>query len=170
MAVVGRILEPKRCAIQLWDWPQCHLRSTLPLESTGPVAYSPDGASFARASATDGSLQLWEAETAKVRREGRAHTDAVWGVGFSPDSRTLATASWDGSVRLWHVRTGLELFALKDYTGIGCFSVAFSPDGKRLAAGGRSSRVVVWQTENPVPTIGRVNGSGSRSAAVEIDR
>ena len=33
------------------------------------------------------------------------HMDVVYSGSFSPDSLTLASASWDGTVRLWHVST-----------------------------------------------------------------
>ncbi|UXX94146.1 hypothetical protein N7U49_22430 [Streptomyces sp. AD2-2] len=35
-----------------------------------------------------------------------AHTSGVYGVAFSPNGRTLATTSGDGTARLWDVATG----------------------------------------------------------------
>ena len=32
----------------------------------------------------------------------KAHTRIIWGVAWSPDSKAFATASRDGSVKLWH--------------------------------------------------------------------
>jgi WD40 repeat protein len=38
-----------------------------------------------------------------------AHQRAVYGVAFNVDGRLLATGSEDGTVRLYHVRSGLEI-------------------------------------------------------------
>jgi WD40 repeat protein len=68
--------------------------------------------------------------------------EVVWAVAFSPDSKTLASASVLGSILLWDVQSGKRTATLhafnpngreKDING--AYSVAFSPNGSILAAG-----------------------------------
>src|SRR5262249_12689981 len=65
----------------------------------------------------------------------------------SPDSKTVASASQDGSVRLWDVNTGKQGLALENLPGT-VYGAAFSPDGKRLAAtvggNGSDSVTLLW--------------------------
>ena len=56
----------------------------------------------------------------------------VTGVAFSPDGRLLATASEDGTARLWDPATGDRLHTVIGHT-YEVSSVAFSPDGHLLA-------------------------------------
>src|SRR5262249_49169272 len=63
------------------------------------------------------------------------HSDRVWSVAFSPDSRQLVTVS-GGKARLWEAATGQLLAApLADEIGSLQASAAFSPDGRRLVIG-----------------------------------
>ena len=55
-------------------------------------------------------------------------------VSFSPDGRTLASGSYDDTIRLWEVSTGRHLRTLTGHTSL-VFSVSFSPDGQTLASG-----------------------------------
>lgn len=74
------------------------------------------------------------AQEPKLRATLKGHNGAVVAVAFSPDSKTLASASYDGRLKLWDMTTGKERATLGEYRGcLGC--VAFSPDGKTLASG-----------------------------------
>ena len=67
----------------------------------------------------------------------QGHTQSVYSVAFSPDSKTLASASGDKTIKLWEVATGKERATLQGHTQA-VLSVAFSPDGKTLASAGGS--------------------------------
>ena len=64
-------------------------------------------------------------------------------VAFSPDGMRLASASYDGFVRLWDAATGTEIRQFVGHTD-GVTSVAFSPDGMRLASASYDGTVRLW--------------------------
>jgi RNA polymerase sigma factor (sigma-70 family) len=73
------------------------------------------------------------------------HGGAVYCVAFSPDSKTLASAGYDHSVRLWDPATGKEIRRFVGHRDL-VMDVAFSPDGKKLASASyeRDRTVRVW--------------------------
>jgi WD40 repeat protein len=87
-----------------------------------------------------------ETPTIEPARFLEGHADGVHGVAFSPDSKRIATASHDGTARIWDVASAKELLRLEGHAGA-VHSVAFSDDGTRVATAGADSMVMVWDAE-----------------------
>ncbi|MCU0514289.1 MAG: protein kinase [Anaerolineae bacterium] len=73
------------------------------------------------------------------------HTSRVNAVALSPDGRTLASASSDATVRLWHMADGTLLQTLRGHRG-DVETVAFSPDGRYVASGAVDFETVIHDT------------------------
>jgi hypothetical protein len=74
------------------------------------------------------------------------------GVAFSPDGKRIASASGDGTVKLWDVATGRETATFTEHKG-SVRTVAFSPDGARVVSGGFDNTVKVWDARPWTPEL-----------------
>ena len=87
------------------------------------------------------------------------HSKEVRAVAFSRDGTTLASASNDGTVKLWNVATRTNIRTLEHSSSVG--AVAFSPDGKILAS--HSHDVNLWDvpTGQNIATLFRSYSGGA---------
>lgn len=66
---------------------------------------------------------------------------------FKPDGRRLVSCGFDGRVKVWDWRAGVELLTLTPPSGNPLWHAAFSPDGKMIAAAGGDGVVTLWRVE-----------------------
>lgn len=122
--------------------------ATLPgeAEDVRAVAFSRDGKLLGAAGglpARSGELKIWDVDKHVALQTISGHTDCIYAVEFAPDSKTIATASYDKLIKLWDVATGKEIRTLKDHIDA-VYALAFTPDGQRLVSASADRGVKVW--------------------------
>ena len=158
-----------------WDgaialWKQTADRRTLVRVLKGhdstiaAIAYSPDGATLASASA-DKSIKLWRVSEGKAIATLNGHSDGVTSLAFSPDGERVASGSNDKSVKLWSTVSGKLLATLSGHND-GVTSVAFSPKDNLLASGSYDRSVILWNSDGTL--LRTLDQQGSAVAAVRF--
>jgi WD40 repeat protein len=130
-------------------------------------AVSDDGTFAASGGAIDATAIVWDLRTgAAVARIQTPQTN-LWAVALSHDTKLLATAGWDGTIRLWDVATGAQRWAAKTEAN----ALAFSPDDQRVVASIRGTPRVVDVATGRVLWDGTPHGPGiaARGAIVAPD-
>jgi len=154
---------------RLWKVDLPRKPTTATLMDTGwtwSIALNAPGTMFAKSYGSN--IECWDTTSKKRLAEFAEPNETIVSLCFSPDGKTLASASDGKCIRLWEAATGKNLATLEGHEGA-VRSVAFSPDGKTLASGSEDMSVRLWDVDT------RRNsetyfGNGGRITDILIDR
>lgn len=130
--------------VRVWDAATGACTQVLDHE-VGPVwavAVSPDGR-FIAAGGRDweagpalGNVpRAWDRGTGEVACTFRGHTRAVTALAYSRHGERLASASYDGTARIWSASDGQPISVIRAEDAPEAYAVTFSPDDRRLFVG-----------------------------------
>ena len=93
------------------------------------VEFSKDGR-WLSAACRNNAAHLYALDGSGKKLDLNGHWGRIWGAAFSPDSKDVATFSYDGTVRIWNVETGILMSVLQHGSWVS--NAVWSPDGKRV--------------------------------------
>ncbi|KAJ1871468.1 U3 snoRNP protein, partial [Coemansia sp. RSA 486] len=111
-------------------------------------------------------IYMWSMQTGKLLDVLSGHQAPISGLAFRPDGLSLASSSWDKSVRLWDAFNRSKIVERLEH-GHEVLALAYRPDGKELCSSTLDGQIHFWDIEKAAPTKtieGRRDIAGGRKA------
>ncbi|MEQ1903030.1 MAG: protein kinase [Pirellulaceae bacterium] len=128
--MVWRAEEPTGGKVNLWDAQTGNLIKEIMHDHVYAICFTPDG-KYLAIGKTTGTTELYSIPDGQLIRKFEGHTHMILSMSVHPTGELLATASRDGSFRIWEIATGKSRFEVKGLVDVR--SIDFSPNGIELA-------------------------------------
>ncbi len=149
-----------------WDWP----KGRDPHVEVECLDFAPDGTRLGAVAFRQSSAYLFDPTDG--RQVAQLPHNQVYGLSFSPDGRTIATAGWDEMLRFWDAESGERRREIKVADRIRAaapnanrvpapvagapmpredlrmFAVDYSPEGGLIATAHLDGKVRVWRADD----------------------
>jgi periodic tryptophan protein 2 len=111
------------------------------------LAVDPAGEIVTAGSMDPFHIYSWNLQTGKLLDVLTGHSGPVCGLAYQSNGGTLASASWDGSVKLWDLYKGnIPSESLQHSSDVVC--VTCRPDGKEVCTGTINGLLSFWDVES----------------------
>jgi WD40 repeat protein len=91
------------------------------------------------------ATEIWDVTIGQPALTLQGHENWVEALAFSSDGQTLASGSFDKTVKLWDVASGRQRVTLRGHTDQ-VNGVAFTADGKLVASASHDRTVRIWES------------------------
>jgi len=112
------------------------------------LAVDPTGEVVCAGSTEPFRICVWSVRTGKLTDVLTGHDGPVSGLAYHPVRGVLASASWDGTAKVWDLykRDGSPPESFENHSDVVC--VAFSPDGGQICTGNIRGMLKFWNVED----------------------
>ena len=163
--------------IEVWDPMTGKLRKDLKYQAEDKVMSMKGavlGLAISRknhllASASDsGQIKVWQVENGQcIKTFEQAHTQGITSLAFHPDGTQVLSASFDGTIRLFGLKSGRMLKEFRGHTNF-VNQAIFNADASRILSASSDGTVKIWNTKTSecIQTISPDEDSGGAAVTV----
>ena len=95
---------------------------------------------------TSNAAHIIDVETGKTDIVVGEHRDLITSASFSPDGKTIATSSYDKTIKIWDITTGKIIHTYSGHSNI-VKDVVYSPNGRFVLSTSSDNEARIWNVE-----------------------